>query len=77
MLNYVWLGLLILGIGVALTTDIVDKTNNKYQNGEKLGIEIVLNDSIDGFENKSYDASILVKQETFNNELLGVYEVKL
>ncbi|MCB9209040.1 MAG: spore maturation protein [Ignavibacteriales bacterium] len=66
MLNYVWLGLLILGIGVALTTDIVDKTNNKYQNGERLGIEIVLNDSIDGFENKSYDASILVKQETFN-----------
>ncbi|MCB9260427.1 MAG: spore maturation protein [Ignavibacteriales bacterium] len=66
MLNYVWLGLLILGIGVALTTDIVDKTNNKYQNGERLGIEIVLDDSVDEFENKSYDASILVKQETFN-----------
>ena len=42
MLNYVWLGLLILGIGVALSTDLIDKSNNKYQNGESLPIEIVL-----------------------------------
>ncbi len=67
MLNYVWLGLLMLGIGVALSTDIVDKTNNKYQNGEALPIEIIFEDSIDEFDSKSYNVIIQVDKEEFNN----------
>lgn len=67
MLNYVWLGLLMLGIGVALTTDVVDKTNNKYKNGEALNVEIVFDDSISVFQNKSYGASLKVSESNFNN----------
>jgi spore maturation protein SpmA len=67
MLNYVWLGLLILGIGVALSTDLIDKSNNKYQNGESLPIEIVLEDSVDEFISKSYNAKLLIDKEEFNN----------
>ncbi len=46
MLNYVWLGLLMLGIGVALTTDIIDKSDNKYKNGEAISVEIIFEDSV-------------------------------
>ena len=67
MLNYVWLGLLILGIGVALSTDLIDKSNNKYQNGESLPIEIVLQDSIDEFVNKSYDIKLKIGKEDFSS----------
>ncbi len=66
MLNYVWLGLLILGIGVAISTDLIDKSNNKYQNGNELPVEIVLEDSVDEFISKSYDAKLIVNKEEFN-----------
>ena len=42
MLNYVWLGLLVLGIATALTTDIFDQSNNKFRNGDPLPVEIFL-----------------------------------
>jgi spore maturation protein SpmA len=66
MLNYVWLGLLILGIGVAISTDLIDKSNNKYQNGNELPVEIVLEDSVDEFISKSYEAKLIVNKEEFN-----------
>lgn len=67
MLNYVWLGLLMLGIGVALSTDIADKSNNKYKNGEALQVEIIFDDSIAEFENKSYNATIEIGQDEFSS----------
>jgi spore maturation protein SpmA/spore maturation protein SpmB len=67
MLNYVWLGLLMLGIGVALTTDIIDKSNNKYKNGEALSVEIIFDDSVSEFGDKSYDAVIKIGKNEFNN----------
>ena len=73
MLNYVWLGLLMLGIGVALTTDIIDKGNNKYQNGETLAVEIIFDDSISVFENKSYSSTLIIGKEIFNK----FYDVSL
>ena len=67
MLNYVWLGLLLLGIGVALTTDIIDKTENKYRNGEQLKVEIVFQDSIRTLSDKKYEANIHINKKAFNN----------
>ncbi|PID59514.1 MAG: nucleoside recognition protein [Ignavibacteriae bacterium] len=67
MLNYVWLGLLILGIGVAISTDLIDKSNNKYQNGKSLQIEVVFQDSIINIENKSYKVKLNVNSGRFNS----------
>lgn len=67
MLNYVWLGLLLLGIGVAVSTDIRDKSNNKYKNGEELPIEIIFEDSIKTLQNKSYSINIVINKDDFNN----------
>jgi len=66
MLNYVWLGLLLLGIGVALTTDIIDKSENKYKNGEQLAVEIIFQDSIKTLTNKKYETEIHINKTAFN-----------
>ncbi len=66
MLNYVWLGLLILGIGVAITTDVLEKSNNKYQNGEQLSVEVVFSDSVSDFKDKSYNVKLKIPKEIFN-----------
>ena len=47
MLNYVWIALLFLGIGTALTTDIFDKVNDKYKNGEELYVQILFKENYD------------------------------
>ncbi|HEV8537740.1 MAG TPA: nucleoside recognition domain-containing protein [Bacteroidota bacterium] len=36
MLNYIWLALLVIGIGVALYGDVSDISANKYHNGEEI-----------------------------------------
>ena len=40
MLNYVWVALIVLGIGVAVTIDYVDSSNNKFQNKVPIPVEI-------------------------------------
>ncbi|PIQ10709.1 MAG: nucleoside recognition protein, partial [Ignavibacteriales bacterium CG18_big_fil_WC_8_21_14_2_50_31_20] len=73
MLNYVWLGLLILGIGTALTTDIMDQADNKYRNGDPLPIEVVFDDSTSIKTDGAYSAKIKVKSSDFN-EFYGVFQ---
>lgn len=80
MLNYVWLGLLVLGIGTALTTDIFDQSKNKYMNGEPLPVEIWFEDSGAVDQNGSYDGKLLVNTDAYNNfyktNVKGNVEVK-
>lgn len=63
MLNYIWLTLLALGIGTALTLDLIDLSNNKYNNGKPLIV-------ISNFENSdrsfSINANIFIDSITFN-----------
>ena len=67
MLNYVWLGLLVLGIGTALTSDIIDQSNDKYRNGDPLPVEIWFEDSISIDVNATYDGKLIVHTNDFNN----------
>ena len=66
MLNYVWLGLLLLGIGTALITDISNQSTDKYRNNEPLRAELILNRGMDSASSASYNAKILVDKSTFN-----------
>ena len=64
MLNYIWLGLLFLGIGTALTLDLSNQTQNKYRNGESVDVTI----SFDSSFTKSYkpfDAIIKISAQSF------------
>ncbi|MCF8305002.1 MAG: spore maturation protein [Ignavibacteriales bacterium] len=67
MLNYVWLALIILGIGIAITTDISDKVENKYRNGDKLAVHLILKDSENTNKTGIHDAVLAVKSSAFND----------
>jgi spore maturation protein SpmA len=72
MLNYVWLGLLILGIGTALTTDIIDQSNNRFKNGEPLPIEIIFQDSVSVSKGGTFNGKIKVSAKDYN-EFYGTF----
>ena len=67
MLNYVWLALIMLGIGVAITTDVFEKSENKYQNGNQLKLEIILQDSTKDFQQGKNSVLIKISKEKFND----------
>lgn len=64
MLNYIWLGLLFLGIGTALTLDISNQTQNKYRNGESVEITVSF-DSNFAKSDKPFDAVIKIFSQSF------------
>ncbi len=66
MLNYVWLGLIILGIGTAITTDIMNQADNKFRNNDPLPIEIIFDDSTSLQNDGAYDGIIKVRSDDFN-----------
>ena len=65
MLNYVWLGLIILGIGTALVTDISDQSGDKYKNGETLQAQIILHEKPDTLITETYNATVIVEKKVF------------
>lgn len=67
MLNYVWLALLFLGIGTAITTDIVDQNENKFMNGQPLPIILQLPDNFKNNVDSTYEVLLKVDSQTFNN----------
>lgn len=66
MLNYVWLALLMLGIGTALYTDISDQAQNKYRNDLPLPITIEFNESFSRDADKIYEGKIKISANDFN-----------
>lgn len=64
MLNYVWLSLLILGIGAGIYTDLYNQNANKYRNGNRLPVVINFREPV-GYGKNSYDAELKVKKENF------------
>lgn len=67
MLNYVWLTLLFLGIGAAITTDLIDQSQNKYGNNKPLQVTINFSEPFVKGQEKSYQADLDVKQSEFNS----------
>lgn len=67
MLNYVWLALLILGIGAAITTDILDQSQNKFKNGGAIPAEIEFSSPYKKNSEKGYDVKIKIESKDFNN----------
>lgn len=65
MLNYVWLALIVLGIGTALITDITDKTENKYRNDIPIPVVVELNDRFNTDADKIYDGKLIISSKDF------------
>lgn len=67
MLNYVWITLLFLGIITALTTDIIDQSNDKYRNNKPLPVTISFTKAFDPSIENSYDANLRINRKDFNS----------
>ncbi|MCX6168270.1 MAG: nucleoside recognition protein [Ignavibacteriales bacterium] len=72
MLNYIWLGLLFLGIGTALTLDVVNQSNNRYRNGEPIDVTVSFDSTSTG-RTKPFDASLKISSNTIG-KFYGSYQ---
>ena len=74
MLNYVWLSLIILGVGTALFIDLSDLYTDKYHNGEKIEIAIDFGTAFNPDSTAIYKSvTIVVPAKVFNS----VYKTNL
>lgn len=66
MLNYIWFVILALGIGTALTLDIIDISTNKYNNGQPLNVICQFDDK--NYEEKnSFNSTLHISSKVFND----------
>jgi spore maturation protein SpmA len=65
-LNYIWLSLLILGVGAALTTDIVEKSANKYCNNTPFELIVTTDKNFDEIPPGKQNAAISVDAASYN-----------
>lgn len=65
-LNYIWLGLLILGVGAALTTDIVDKSSDKYRNNTPIELIVFFDENSNSLSNEKHSAELQVNSDVYN-----------
>lgn len=66
MLNYVWIALLFLGIGAALTTDIIDSNQNKFHNNERIEVTVNFKDKIKKDSNIKINSDVTISKNEFN-----------
>jgi len=67
VLNYIWVALILLGVGAALTTDIINSSTNRYKNNAPLNITISFNEKIDALPEGKQPAKIQVNSSSYNN----------
>ena len=67
MLNYIWVALILLGVGAALTTDIINNSTDRYKNDIPFKITISFNEKIDVLTDGKQPAEIKVSASSYNN----------
>jgi spore maturation protein SpmA len=67
MLNYVWLALLVLGIGTAVFTDVSDKTQNKYRNNIPIPVTVQFNEKFNRDIDKINEGRIKIASQNFSD----------
>ncbi|MCW8804555.1 MAG: hypothetical protein OQK57_09165, partial [Ignavibacteriaceae bacterium] len=66
MLNYIWVALILLGVGAALTTDIINGSTNKYRNNVPFETVIIFKENADQLKEGNQQAKIQVNARTYN-----------
>ncbi len=66
MLNYIWLGLIVVGIGMALTEDISDSLTDKYNSAGTISVSLQIDNKAD-FDSGQFDGQILINKSEFNS----------
>src|ERR1051326_2225420 len=68
MLNYIWLALISIGVGVAIWTDARDLSANTYHNGQQISVTIEHPEQWDnpGQDTKALPCTLIVSPADFN-----------
>jgi spore maturation protein SpmA len=67
MLNYIWLALILLGIGAALTNDIINNSTDKYRNDIPFETIISFDENSDLLKAGNQSAKINISASFYNN----------
>ena len=67
MLNYIWVALILLGVGAALTTDIINTSTDRYRNNTPINVTISFNEKIDLLSEGKQPAKIHINALTYNS----------
>jgi spore maturation protein SpmA len=67
VLNYIWVALIVLGVGTALTTDLINNSSDKYRNDLPFPITISSNNNITELTEGKQDVKVLVSASDLNN----------
>jgi spore maturation protein SpmA len=67
VLNYIWVALILLGVGAALTTDIINSSTDRYRNNTPINVTISFNEKIDQLSEGKQPAKIHINALTFKN----------
>jgi len=66
VLNYIWLALIIIGVGAALTSDLVDSSSNRYRNDQPIPVIVHFDQSIDSLSENKHQVRINIPADQFN-----------
>ncbi len=67
MLNYIWIVLILLGVGAALTTDIVNSSSDKYRNNTPLDLTITFENNVDLLTEGKQPGVLYIAASQFEN----------
>ena len=67
MLNYIWLALLFLGIGAAVSTDIIDQSNDKFRNDKPVPVTVILKSNSEITANGKIEGVLKIARGDFNS----------
>lgn len=66
MLNYIWLGLIVIGVTIAIAIDVNDISSDKYRNNQPMTVQVDFKSAPD-FASKEYqDCEISFTRQHFN-----------
>lgn len=65
MLNYIWIGLILIGLFVAVGNDIVDEVQNPYRNGEPFVSTVLVKKAPSGIR-QSWEGDLVAAPDYFN-----------
>jgi len=67
VLNYIWVALIVLGIGTALTTDLINNGSDKYKNHLPFPITLSFNNNFSELTEGKQAVKVLVSASDFND----------
>jgi spore maturation protein A len=67
MLNYIWLGLIIIGVAVAVSLDINDISSNKYRNNQSFAVKVQFDSPADLNKKEAQDCKISFSRKSYED----------